>query len=192
MTLHRLLRGTDVNLSSQISLTTLKIKNFDISGMHAEAASLVVHQIGLIRTISMWAPCLVGANLNGLVNELMLCLLLYTSTRTPKVEDMQTWRKQMLLLSLCYNACVILLGPVTYQSWSQKQWHTQSSNTFPRQQSTTMWELAQATLHNVEKPGSWNLELFNLAGWQQPILKHLFIHEGGLRFMVLHDWEYRW
>ena len=112
MSLYRLLntallaaRGTDVTLSSQISLTTLKIKNFDISGMHAEAASLVVHQIGLNQTISMSTPCLVGANQSGLVNDqpVAICMNMHTKT-----EDMQLWRRFLdtftLLQCLCHFA----------------------------------------------------------------------------------------
>ena len=89
MSLYRLLRGTDVNLSSQISLTTLKIKNFDIYGMHAEAANLVVHQVGLIRTISMWTPCLVGANLNELVNASPVAVYMSMHTKNWRHADME-------------------------------------------------------------------------------------------------------
>ena len=159
--------------------------------MHAEAASLVVHQIGLIRTISVSIPCLVGTYLDELVVTLPVAVHMNMNTKT---EDIQRWRKMILILSLCYNACVILLGPTCHLPIliSETMPHTKSPHTSPRQQITTVWELPQATLHNAEKHGSWNLELLNLAGWQQPALKHPFIHEGGLRFMVLHDWEHRW
>ena len=102
-----------MSLSSQISLTTRKIKNFDIYGMHAQAASLMVHQIELIRTISVSTPCLVGTHLDELVVTLPVAVHMNMNTKT---EDIQKWRKMFLILSLCYNACVILLGPATYQS----------------------------------------------------------------------------
>ena len=113
MSLYRLLntallaaRGTDVNFSSQKTLTTLKIKNFDISGMHAEAASLAVHQIGLIRTISMWTPCLVGANLDELVNALPVAIYMNMHTKNWRHADMEkTYFVTFALLHcLCYFA----------------------------------------------------------------------------------------
>ena len=81
-------------MSSQISLTTIQIQNFNNSGMDAEAASLVVHQVGLSRTISMSTPCLVVTDLNELVDGLPVAIDMNMHTKT---KDMQTWRRLFLV-----------------------------------------------------------------------------------------------
>ena len=81
--------------------------------MDAEAASLVVHQVGLSRRISMWTRYLVGTDLNELVDGLPVAVYMNMHTKT---EDMQTWRRFVLVTFTSATMPVILLGPVTYQS----------------------------------------------------------------------------
>ena len=100
-------------MNSQTSLTTLKIKNFNNSWRDAEAASLVVHQVGLSRRISMWTLYLVGTDLNELVDGSPVAIYMNMHTKT---EDMQTWRRFVLVTFTSATMPVILLGPVTYQS----------------------------------------------------------------------------
>ena len=122
-------------------------------------------QIGLIPTSSHGTPCLCLHSCRG-VFRLLSCRCTYEHVH--QTEAMQVCRKA-IFFAVCLAAMPLpnLWDPCSYQSWPQRQLHTQPPNTFPRQRRATMWELAHATLQNFWKHRTWNLKLFNLAGWQQ-------------------------